>query len=156
MNKCKCGCGKDAGTYANTDPRRGEVKGAPKSYLQGHNNFLARSCVERSDLTDFELGWIVGMIEGEGHIGINGHQARITVVSTDKPNLRRIQKSLGCGKIYPRKVRPGWKPSWGWTVYISSDVKAVVEILYPHLSARRRRQCRKAFPMDPRFSLNTR
>ena len=37
MNTCKCGCGEDAGVYAQTDCRRGDIKGMPRKFIRGHN-----------------------------------------------------------------------------------------------------------------------
>lgn len=37
MSICKCGCGKDAGAYAQSHPERGVVKGTPRNYILGHN-----------------------------------------------------------------------------------------------------------------------
>lgn len=148
MSACKCGCGQDAGVYAFTDIRRGEVAGQPKNYVKGHNQFAKRTCFDREEINDFDLGWFVGMFEGEGYIGSNKSKPQIVIVSTDKPNLLRIQRVLGCGKVYPRKAVRGNKASWAWKVSVLADVIAIVEFMYPYLGARRRHQCRRAMPIS--------
>jgi hypothetical protein len=35
---CLCGCGQPAGVYGRTNSRRGEVRGQPKRYVNGHNS----------------------------------------------------------------------------------------------------------------------
>lgn len=37
MGLCECGCGEDAGVYAQTDHRRSDVKGMPRKFVPGHN-----------------------------------------------------------------------------------------------------------------------
>jgi hypothetical protein len=104
-------------------------------------SFKPRTCV--SELDDFELGWVVGLIE----------------VSTDYMVLFRMKSILKCGRISERKTAlANRKRMWAYKISVAADVAAVIELTYEHLSLRRQDQCRKVLdtcyvPLDPRFSI---
>jgi hypothetical protein len=120
-------------------------------------SFKPRTCV--SELDDFELGWVVGLIEGEGCISAHNDKAAIIVVSTDYMVLFRMKSILKCGRISERKTAlANRKRMWAYKISVAADVAAVIELTYEHLSLRRQDQCRKVLdtcyvPLDPRFSI---
>lgn len=137
---CECGCGE-------------HVRLATHRFVNGHQRRHPASCVLA--VTDsFELGWIVGIVEGEGCIGayrngaVNTKCPKVMVSSSDISVVQRVKVTLGCGKIYTRKdVGNGLtkKTMYEWRTTTRADAIAVSEILYPYLSARRRAQIRRAF-----------
>lgn len=140
---CECGCGKPVG-YDGVHCRY-------YRFVRGHGNRKPASCVLA--ITDpFELGWAVGIVEGEGCIGAYGNPKcpKVMVSSSDLGVVRRIKQTFGCGAIYTNNgVGNGLtkKQMYQWTTTRMADGIAVAEILYPYLSARRRAQVRRAFKL---------
>src|SRR4051794_6227085 len=97
-------------------------------------------------MEQFDLGWLVGIFEGEGcfwtaEVG----SICASVTNTDKIMLRRFQKLIGCGTIYTQTPNRNVarKPVYVWRVARIDEVHFVANLLYPHLSIRRRTQARK-------------
>ena len=107
------------------------------------------------ELNLFDLGWLVGIIEGEGCFvrsvdkrRPNTINCKVQVESTDFDVIKRIQDLLGGSIIesnYPAKYRafPSAKNSWRWSVSSKANVKEVSNIIYPYLSLRSKEQANK-------------
>lgn len=106
-------------------------------------------------LTPFDIGWIVGILEGEGCFGAYPDNRRpttfsvkIQMESTDYDVVLKLN-SLIPGRVwesnYPSKTKnfPNAKNSWRWAVSDKNSVKAVIELIYPHMSLRRQEQLTK-------------
>lgn len=106
-------------------------------------------------LNDFNLGWIVGILEGEGCFGAYADSRRpstfsvkIQMESTDYDVVVRLN-SLVPGRVwesnYPSKTKsfPNAKPSWRWAISDKSSVKELCIKLYPYMSERRKQQIDK-------------
>jgi len=102
--------------------------------------------------TEFELGYAVGLFEGEGSVSRTTtnpknpwHSAVMTVVMTDLEPLERLRSILGGTISGPFLVKspPGAgprKPRWSWRVQSWRDINAIGAVLRPHLSPRRQSQ----------------
>ena len=105
-------------------------------------------------LSDFELGWVVGILEGEGCFFITSRTkgpygpylyARVTVCMTDRDVLERLQRVTGIGmleKIRERKD-PRHKPISQWIVCRNQEAIELMVAVYPHMGARRQAKIRE-------------
>lgn len=82
-----------------------------------------------------ELGWLAGIVDGEGHISRNG----IQVTSTDPDILRRCHEVAGGGVIKANKsdARENRKPSWYWRLGWRAGAAEVLSDLLPLLCSRK-------------------
>lgn len=115
------------------------------------------------DLTDIELGWLAGIIEGEGCFAVHRQKAqfyrkeyvycRIYLASTDEWTVDRCLEISGVGTKYHRKGQQAhWKDQWRWLVNKQADVADVTRTVYPLLSPRRQdraRQVLERFSQQP-------
>lgn len=94
-------------------------------------------------MTDEELAWVAGLLEGEGCFGVTWGKAgdfgriRVEMVSTDYDVLGKLQDLAG-GRIngpYGHKVFA--KPQWRWRLNTKDEVNALIERLLPHMGSRR-------------------
>jgi hypothetical protein len=73
---------------------------------------------------------------------------KIQVESTDQDVIEKLHKHLG-GRVwesnYSAKYRafPNAKPSWRWNVSSKKECKLVLNLIYDHLSIRRKEQANK-------------
>lgn len=106
-------------------------------------------------LTQFDIGWIVGILEGEGCFGAYSDKRRpttfsvkIQMESTDHDVVLRLNKLIP-GRVwesnYPSKTKnfPSAKDSWRWAISDKNSVKSVINLIYPYMSVRRQEQLNK-------------
>lgn len=100
----------------------------------------------RPEISDLDLGWVAGFLEGEGTFGryrTNGRHSypRVSCGSTDLDQLERLQALLGgIGTIHKGKVREGrehHKPYWMWQLSAGKQATGVMGMLYELMSPRR-------------------
>lgn len=103
-------------------------------------------------LSDFELGWLVGMFEGEGSFLINTQKRQrynkaysfgnLQVGSVDEDVIDRLQTVLGGwgARHTERKNHPKWQPFHRLRICKQEQVKWLTEQMLPHLNSRRRQQ----------------
>jgi hypothetical protein len=105
-------------------------------------------------LTDFELGWVVGILEGEGCFFITRRAkgpygpylyGRVTVCMTDRDVLERLQRVTGIGKLERVRERqdPKHKPISQWIVCRNQEAIELMVAVYPHMGARRQAKIRE-------------
>ncbi|MGH2949332.1 MAG: hypothetical protein ACRDPC_24270 [Solirubrobacteraceae bacterium] len=108
-------------------------------------------------LSDFDLGWAVGMIEGEGHISATkrkdrarGWRVTIGVSSNDRTILTRLQGLFG-GGIYRHSTNNSLanEPGYAWQISAIREVQTILQLVYPHLSDRRKAQADRALAVRP-------
>jgi hypothetical protein len=97
-------------------------------------------------LTDFEIGYIAGIIDGEGSIGayrsvsILNNKEYINVVvqvsNTDLAMMEWLSSILG-GKLYSFKCKGGRKQAYKWS-RSGTNVIPVLELVLPHLKIKKR------------------
>lgn len=100
-------------------------------------------------LSDFDLGWLVGIIDGEGWIGSNKDMRgglpypTIKVCMTDEDSVVRLHEMTGVGTFrpYTGKQKEHHKDAWCWTVATESDVLCILAQIQPHMSLRRQEAC---------------
>lgn len=82
-----------------------------------------------------ELGWLAGIVDGEGYISGSG----IYVTSTDPDILRRCLEVAGGGVISANKpdARGNRKPSWRWRLGWRAGAADVLADLLPLLCSRK-------------------
>lgn len=100
--------------------------------------------MDNQQATEFELGWLMGFIEGEGAIGLYWNQIRmqiypvIILVNTEKPLINeanRILKAMGVGNyVKPHKItssKANWKDRYD--IYISGIKRCnkLISLLLP-------------------------
>ena len=99
--------------------------------------------------TDFDLGYLCGMIDGEGCIAIqkngNSYGVNLKVTNTDESNIEAVQTillKLGVNPLIRDRINTG-NPKWkGWMeVYLTkkSLIKKVLETILPHLKGKKAR-----------------
>lgn len=96
------------------------------------------------ELDDFNLGWLVGIIEGEGSISsrLNSKTGyltvELTVASTDLDMIDKLD-SLYPGKSeYIREYKNHYKTQYIWAVTDRGGVRTVLSKILPHMGSRRR------------------
>lgn len=90
-------------------------------------------------MTDTEVAWLAGLIEGEGYFSISkkGHIS-LGVNMCDLDIIERLREVTGEGLIYSRKVYvPNHSPSWSWKVAKHDEVQAIARTIRPWMGARR-------------------
>jgi hypothetical protein len=101
-------------------------------------------------MTDGELGWVAGWLEGEGNFGVvERRYPRISACSQDEDVVRKALALTGAGSItgpYRAASRDGFarQPQWWWRVSKSSDVVGLLRVLRPRMHARRQREIDRA------------
>lgn len=92
-------------------------------------------------MTDLELGWLAGLLEGEGsfscHYGQGHHNHVISLNMTDQDVVGRLLTITGMGTVRPRKVPSDCKPAWIWRVYRADHVEQLLLAVRPHMGQRR-------------------
>ena len=99
-----------------------------------------------------QLGWAIGILEGEGCFGTYEDKRRpdtwsvkIQMESTDSDVVERLNQIVP-GRIwesnYPSKKKafPNAKDSWRWAISDKESVKQLCELIRPHMSNRRKDQ----------------
>ena len=105
---------------------------------------------KKLELSDFDLGWLVGMIEGEGNMACrigkkkNGSYlgTTISISSTDKDMIDRLQELVPLGRAaYKREPKVAHhKTQYLWSVNKRQEVRTITETILPYLSERRKEQ----------------
>lgn len=92
-----------------------------------------------------DLGYVAGLLDGEGCLSSDRTFPRVRIGMTDLDALERCREITGLGTIhgpYLSGVRK--KPYYTWNVGRSKDAASLIMTLYPLLSARRQEQARKS------------
>jgi hypothetical protein len=88
---------------------------------------------------DFKIGWIVGIIEGEGWIGSDKDgRPKVQVAMTDRDTIYKllewaetgIVSESDCGTITGKRI-------WKWAIYAREDAGKFIEKILPYLGTRR-------------------
>jgi len=84
-----------------------------------------------------KLFWFIGLFEGEGSFSLTPKYAKwITITSTDRDVLERVQETFGGTIIKPTLRRENWKQEYVWYTTKVESSKLIKEML-PYLSVRR-------------------
>lgn len=100
-----------------------------------------------NDLSDYELGWLVGILEGEGcfSIGMDKRRkhrekkVRVQLQMGDAEIIAKLIRITGLGNVGgPYKTRSKvHTPMWGWNLG-HDDSLQIMALVYDHMSARRK------------------
>lgn len=95
-----------------------------------------------NNISDLQIGWIAGILEGEGCFGWwkagDSWIARVYVNSNDEDVIERLLKITGIGKVYgPRKRKRG-NDYYSWVVSKNNDVIDLLCLVQPLMLSRRR------------------
>ena len=99
-------------------------------------------------LSNRDLGWIAGLLEGEGSFTARNHYGhpRITLGSTDLDVLVRLDSLIPGGTICERKARNSLaanpKRLWTWQLQKHKLAAGWMQTLYPLMGERRQEQIR--------------
>lgn len=95
-------------------------------------------------LSLLNLGFVAGILEGEGYFSTLGRNAgsRVGVKMTDLDVLERLQAITKIGTIngpyIPAADNHGKKPYWTWSVSKQTDAAALMMTVFPLMSERRK------------------
>lgn len=92
-----------------------------------------------------EVAWAAGFYEGEGTIYLSRTSPRMYVTQVNVEPLSRFREVLGVGTVrgpYQQK-NPGSQPIYKYTVNGLEKVQAIIAMIWPWLSDRRRAQATK-------------
>jgi hypothetical protein len=101
-----------------------------------------------------ELAYAAGLFEGEGTFTMGrpgvggGRQLHAVIKMTDREPLEAFQEAVGFGPLtgpFERNYShsSGWKPIFVWRVGSREQVQALIALLWPWLSPRRRQRARE-------------
>jgi len=103
-----------------------------------------------SILSDYELGWLIGILEGEGHFGIYTSQV-IEVNMTDEDTIYKVasvyERILGASVNVLEIQKSQGKDVYCVRVY-GERARIIMRLVVTHMSYRRRRiiwQCLNGF-----------
>ena len=91
----------------------------------------------------FELGWGIGLFEGEGCITTagNGRCQALKMEMTDFDVMQRFFRLVNVGNLrgpyHPSSKAPHHKPFWKWCTSKKAIVSSLLEVFIPHLCERR-------------------
>jgi hypothetical protein len=105
----------------------------------------------RFQLDDISLGWIAGIIEGEGCITKRTDRKNAIVIQvgmTDEDVLIKLHQlipgSILNGPYHSPSRKNHWKPRWNWELGKREYVKEFLILIYPLMGNRRRIKIREA------------
>lgn len=125
---CECGCGEKTPLARVTDRSKGWARDEPLRFKRGHatlGNKLAKPDDWGYVLNEYEIGWVVGLIEGEGSFTIkktrrkNGYscQPQLRVAMTDKDVVEKLATLVPVGNVLKAgRKTDGGKDVWMWTI----------------------------------------
>jgi hypothetical protein len=97
-----------------------------------------------SALTEAEVGWIAGIVDGEGYIGLveDGDREtltpRVDVYSTTKCMQTELNRLVGAGHLGQKRPRDGEKQLFGWSLWSVETIGPFLEVITPYLVVKRR------------------
>lgn len=104
-------------------------------------------------MTQVDIGWVAGMIEGEGSIlsyvpkGRKSVRRHISIDSVDKDIITKLQSVTGCGRVYGPYTPPakniGKQDLYRWLVADKKSIMRLLLAVYPLMGSRRKIQISK-------------
>lgn len=96
-------------------------------------------------VSDCELAWLAGIVEGEGSISFQGaNSVRVTVQMVDRDIIERCYRVAGLGYIDNPKYSTTHKAQWPWIVQRRDDVIMLLHMILPWLGQRRSQKAQEA------------
>lgn len=91
-------------------------------------------------MTENELHWVAGLLEGEGCFSMTGRSACVVCKMNDRDVIERLHKLMGIGRVYTHTYtnkRYGEQMAWMWKVARREEVVEVMNRLRPLMGQRR-------------------
>ena len=98
------------------------------------------------------IAWAAGLYEGEGHIRSttpHSKSLQLLINMTDVEPLEQFRDTFAAGKVRGPTPRGEYKPIWHYGLYNFEQIQAIVAMMWPWLSPRRREQAMRVL-MDLR------
>lgn len=99
-------------------------------------------------MNDLEIGWVAGIIEGEGTICSRPSSMGsnyVEVSMTDEDTIQKLLNTTGFGNVRGPYKRDNKKLFWIWHVADASSLSYLLDTIYPLMSIRRQekiKECR--------------
>lgn len=96
-------------------------------------------------LSDFELGWFIGILEGEGYFGFENRTQVIRIEMKDEDTINKaaalIERltDINCSIIDVPSRRDKWNPMYAVRIY-GEAARIIMKLVVKQLSWRRRQQ----------------
>jgi hypothetical protein len=100
-------------------------------------------------MNDLELGWLIGIIDGEGCLTIRHHTydtkkfgkrtsfyPQLVVANTDKELVERCQRISGLGTIFDRERKQPSKKQYHWMIH-SGGLRELIPLMKEHSTKKR-------------------
>ena len=89
------------------------------------------------DMTDVQLAWLAGIIDGEGCIRVsfskNCYSAGVIITNTDKLMMDTIISLTGLGKVHLQRRKDKSKDCLYWDIYSNKDILDLLTRMLPYL-----------------------
>lgn len=97
--------------------------------------------VEMKELTEFEKGWLSGLIDGEGSLVLrekkegNTLKPSITISNNSKELMEKLKTVMPFGKIYEdsREDKDNWSKTYQFKIWKQKDIKRLLEQIKDNL-----------------------
>ena len=97
---------------------------------------------EASPLTNTDLAYLAGIIDGEGSIGIyarakgsSNYFLKLMIANTSEPLIKWIRTRFGGATVFTRYDNPAHRPTWNITIY-QQHVADVLRACRPYMVAK--------------------
>lgn len=103
---------------------------------------MTYNAANRKDVTDYELGWIIGILEGEAYFGRNNNTTRLSLEMTDEDTMITaatiLGKLLGTAIVVSSRM-PNGNRQEAFGVFLSGTrAMTILKIVVSHMHSRRR------------------
>ena len=95
-------------------------------------------------IKEFDLGWFVGIIEGEGSVSARINRktgyltVELTVASTDEDMIDKLHKIYPGKSKYIREYKNHFKTQYIWAVTNRQGLRTVINKVLPYMGKRRK------------------
>ena len=89
-------------------------------------------------MTETEIAWLSGWLEGEGYFGIGAGTPALIVNSTDLDVIQKATKLIAVGKLVqsPKPQKPHWKQQYRIQLY-GENAATIMRLIRPYMGQRR-------------------
>jgi LAGLIDADG-like domain len=104
-------------------------------------------------MEDLVLGWIAGLLEGEGCFHLErGRYPRISLQMADEDVVRRLAELTGMGGVRGPYYPSGrdHKPIWRWLVCDRTHVETLLRLIQPLMGTRRQAKIEQCLNFSPK------
>jgi hypothetical protein len=99
-------------------------------------------------ITSTQIGWLAGLLEGEGYFAYREVQGlTIQISMTDFDVIHRVSSLLGFGSIHKCPARPDRKQAWRWSAGGQPQVAGLMMTLLPLMGERRAAKIRECLAL---------